>query len=54
MLESPAMAGTLNMAGIAAKLGFKSRTYFSEVFKKHTGLTPTEYLHSAKRAGKLP
>lgn len=52
MLASPSTAGTLNMTGIATKLGFKSRTYFSEVFKKQTGLTPTEYLHSAKRADK--
>jgi len=52
MLASPSTSGTLNMAGIASKLGFKSRTYFSEVFKKQTGLTPTEYLHSAKRAEK--
>lgn len=52
LLASPSTAGALNMAGIAAKLGFKSRTYFSEVFKKQTGLTPTEYLHSAKRTEK--
>ena len=52
MLASPATADSLNMAGIAARLGFKSRTYFSEVFKKQTGLTPTEYMRSAKRAGK--
>lgn len=52
MLESPSTAQSLNMSGIASKLGFKSRTYFSEVFKKQTGLTPTEYLKSAKRAEK--
>lgn len=52
ILATPEIAGSLNMAGIASRLGFKSRTYFSEVFKKHTGLTPTEYLRSAKRAGK--
>lgn len=52
MLATPSTADALNMAGIAAKLGFKSRTYFSEVFKKQTGLTPTEYLRSAKRAEK--
>lgn len=52
ILATPEIAGSLNMAGIASSLGFKSRTYFSEVFKKHTGLTPTEYLRSAKRAGK--
>ena len=52
ILASPATADSLNMTEIAARLGFKSRTYFSEVFKKQTGLTPTEYMRSAKRAGK--
>lgn len=52
MLESPDTSQSLNMGGIASSLGFKSRTYFSEVFKKQTGLTPTEYLRSAKRAEK--
>lgn len=52
LLESPSTAQSLNMAGIAARLGFKSRTYFSEVFKKQTGLTPTEYMRSARRAEK--
>lgn len=52
ILATPDVANSLNMAGIASNLGFKSRTYFSEIFKKHTGLTPTEYLRSAKRTGK--
>lgn len=52
LLESPATAQSLNMAGIAARLGFKSRTYFSEVFKKQTGLTPSEYMRSARRIEK--
>lgn len=52
MLAAPDTANSLNMTGIAANLGFKSRTYFSEVFKKQTGLTPTEYLRSARRVEK--
>ncbi|WP_373229296.1 response regulator [Cohnella sp.] len=28
---------------IAQQLGYEHRRYFSEVFKKHTGLTPTEF-----------
>lgn len=33
----------LSMDDISAELGFNSRTYFTEVFKKHTGETPTQY-----------
>lgn len=52
LLESPDTAQSLNMSGIAASLGFKSRTYFCEVFKKQTGLTPTEYMRSARQPEK--
>lgn len=33
---------------IAEKAGFKSRTYFTGLFKKSTGLTPSEYLKMAR------
>ncbi len=36
--------GDLNVAEIAARCGFGDRFYFSKVFKKHTGKTPTEYM----------
>ncbi len=36
------------MESIALGLGFKSRTYFSNVFKKHTGLSPAVYMKMAK------
>lgn len=52
LLASPDTAQSLNMSGIAASLGFKSRTYFCEVFKKQTGLTPTEYMRSARQPEK--
>ncbi len=36
------------MESIALGLGFKSRTYFSNVFKKHTGLSPAVYMKIAR------
>ncbi|WP_420869631.1 helix-turn-helix domain-containing protein [Cohnella ginsengisoli] len=37
------LADGLQVQEIAASLGYEDRPYFSELFKKHTGLTPTEY-----------
>ena len=34
-----------NMTQIAAAVGYDNSMYFSRVFKKHTGMTPTEYKH---------
>lgn len=28
---------------IAQKLGYEHRRYFSEIFKKHTNMTPSEF-----------
>ena len=41
--------GSLSIAGIAEGVGFKSRTHFAEVFKKHTGLSPSEYQRLARK-----
>ncbi|MBR4941329.1 MAG: helix-turn-helix transcriptional regulator [Clostridia bacterium] len=38
--------GRLNFSQIAEAVGFDTVHYFSAVFKKHTGLTPTEYARS--------
>lgn len=34
-----------NMSQIARAIGYENSMYFSRVFKKHTGMTPTEYKH---------
>lgn len=38
--------GRMNFSQIALLTGFDTVHYFSAVFKKHTGLTPTEYARS--------
>ena len=38
----------LNFTEIAEVLGFSSVHYFSRLFKKHTGMTPSEYSSSVK------
>jgi len=36
-------AGNYNLLGIALEAGFKSKSTFNLIFKRFTGLTPTEY-----------
>ncbi len=49
ILADPDVTTRLTMDAIAESVGYKSRTYFSGVFKAHTGLTPTEFVRQAKR-----
>ena len=37
--------GDLTLDEIAARCGFRDKFYFSKVFKKIIGQTPTAYLH---------
>ena len=37
-----------NMAQIASAVGYENSMYFSRIFKKHTGMTPTEYKNRGK------
>ncbi len=38
----------LSYAEIASRLGFSSAAYFSKLFKRKTGMSPTEYIKSLK------
>ncbi|WP_143773930.1 AraC family transcriptional regulator [Niastella vici] len=42
LMADPGMAG-YNLLGIAFEAGFKSKSTFNLIFKRFTGLTPTEY-----------
>ena len=39
----------LTVESLSESVGFKSRTTFASLFKKTTGLTPTEYWKMAKQ-----
>jgi signal transduction histidine kinase/ligand-binding sensor domain-containing protein/DNA-binding response OmpR family regulator len=39
--------GKVNVSQVAYSVGFNNQTYFSTVFKKHFGVTPTEYAENA-------
>lgn len=43
------MAAHYSIGGIAASVGYKSRTTFAQVFKRVTGLTPSDYLITARQ-----
>jgi two-component system response regulator YesN len=35
--------GTLTISEISVGVGYKDTNYFTKVFKKHTGMTPSEF-----------
>jgi transcriptional regulator GlxA family with amidase domain len=39
-------SGNMPVDKVASRVGFSSRTHFSQVFKKHTGLSPAEFRQS--------
>ncbi len=47
MIEDSAIE-KFTLLAIAYDSGFNSKTSFNSIFKKHTGLTPTQYQKSVK------
>lgn len=48
ILADPESLKSETMDSIAERVGYKSRTYFSKVFKNVTGLTPTQFAKQSK------
>lgn len=44
--------GHLTIGAISESVGYRSRTHFSSLFKKETGLTPAEFSRQARKKGK--
>lgn len=44
---------TINLTVLAFDCGFKSKAPFNQYFKKHTGLTPSEYMQRLKKEEKV-
>lgn len=42
--------GAWSVQGIAQSVGYKSRSHFSTVFKRETGMSPTDYMHLARKS----
>lgn len=49
LMQSPD-SECLTIESLAEEVGFKSRTSFATIFKKRTGLTPSEYFKMAKKS----
>ena len=47
-MNDPAHYGNYTVEGIGQSVGFTSRSYFVKLFKKHTGLTPSDYIKQAR------
>ena len=49
LLDDKEAVRQYSMSAIAESVGFRSRTNFTSVFKKITGLTPTEFQKSGNK-----
>ena len=45
--------GALSMDEVAARVGFSSRSHFSQAFKKHSGVSPVRFRGTVTEAGRL-
>lgn len=50
LLGDPKTVKVATVESIAEKTGYRSRTYFSKVFKNVTGLTPSQFIRQAKES----
>jgi AraC-like DNA-binding protein len=48
-LANPNVTNTLTIEAIGQSVGYQSRTYFNSIFKKETGLTPSQYQSLASK-----
>lgn len=52
LLTDTALSTSMTNEAIAERVGFKSRSHFNRIFKKMTGLTPTQYQKISKEERK--
>ena len=52
-MNDTANFGNYTVEGIGQSVGYSSRSHFVKLFKKHTGLTPSDYMKQC-RAGTPP
>ncbi|MCL6580427.1 MAG: glutamate mutase L [Firmicutes bacterium] len=50
-LGAEAVSTDLGVAGVAERAGFRDGSYFSRVFRRETGLTPSAYRRQARSGG---
>ena len=50
ILSDPDLYGNMTIQAVSEKVGYKSRTYFSKVFKDETGLTTTEFIKQSRQS----
>ncbi|MDE6448060.1 MAG: AraC family transcriptional regulator [Muribaculaceae bacterium] len=52
LLADPEVMLHTTMEGVAERVGYRSRTYFSTVFKSVIGLTPSQFVRQAREAAR--
>lgn len=49
LMKNPEFSKRMSMDAVAEAAGYRSRTHFSSIFKKITGLTPTQYIVASQK-----